>query len=391
MASEGVLARTALMVVDMHNDFVSPEGALYNPAAERVIPNIVSLVADARRHGVQVIFTQDWHRKRDVEFAMWPPHGVERTWGAEFLPALEPQEDDLVIRKRTYNAFFGTDLDQVVRQHKIRRMVFSGTVSNICVLNTAGDAALRGIEVILPQDAIISLTEFDHQATLRQASSVYRAAVTAAERAFGEEMPSVGLRADAAPPPVEVEDQLALPAHRAALIVVDMQNDFATEGGALYVPGTLQTLEPIAQLVRAARQGGAAVIFTQDWHRADDREFGIWPRHCVEGTFGADVVKEFEPTEADHFVKKRTYDAFFGTDLDLLLQERGIEHMVLVGTVANICVLHTAGTARLSGYNVVVAEDGISALTLFDHQFALRQISWLYAGKIVRGSGIRFE
>jgi nicotinamidase-related amidase len=270
-------------------------------------------------------------------------------------------------------------------------MVFSGTVSNICVLNTAGDAALRGIEVIIPYDAIISITDFDHQGTLRQASSVYLAPITTVEHAFAEEMPSVELSTDASPPPVEVEEQLGLPAHRTALVVVDMQNDFAAEGGALYVPATRRTLDPIAGLLRAARKAGATVVFTQDWHRPDDPEFGIWPRHCVEGTFGAEVVRALEASSADLFVKKRTYDAFFGTDLDLLLQERDVENVVIVGTVANICVLHTAGKARLSGYNLVVAEDGISSLTPFDQQFALRQISWLYGGKIVRGGGIRFE
>lgn len=186
-----------------------------------------------------------------------------------------------------------------------------------------------------------------------------------------------------------IEPGLAQP--RTALIIVDMQNDFAKDGGKLYVPKTKETIPPIKQLLAKARGAGVPVIFTQDWHRPDDPEFKIWPPHTIEGSEGAQVLAEFAPSPKDYYVKKRTYDAFYGTDLDLLLRQMGIRNVVIVGTVSNICVLHTAGKARLHGYNVVVARDGISSLTEFDQQLSLRQISWLYSGKITTVDGITFE
>ena len=79
---------------------------------------------------------------------------------------------------------------------------------------------------------------------------------------------------------------------------------------------------------------------------------------------------------------------FFETPLDYVLRVKGIRNLVIVGTVANICVLHTAGSAALRWYNVVVPEDGISALTEFDQIAALRQIDFLYKGKITTSDGV---
>ncbi len=74
--------------------------------------------------------------------------------------------------------------------------------------------------------------------------------------------------------------------------------------------------------------------------------------------------------------------------MDYVLRVKGIRNLVVVGTVANICVLHTAGSAALRWYNVVVPEDGISALTEFDQIAALRQMDFLYKGKITTSDGV---
>ena len=98
------------------------------------------------------------------------------------------------------------------------------------------------------------------------------------------------------------------------------------------------------------------------------------------------MFPRLKPLPTDYFIRKKTYDAFFGTDLDLILRQKGIRNLVITGTVANICVLHTAGSASLRGYKVVVPEDAISSLTPFDQAAALRQISFVYQGKITRSS-----
>lgn len=165
---------TALLIVDMQNDFVDPRGALCVAAAAATVPAIARLRAFARTHGMPVVYTQDWHGEEDPEFAIWGRHAVAGTWGAEIVPALEPGPQDLVVRKLRYDAFYDTPLEQELRRRGADTLVVAGTVSNICVLHTAGSAALRWFGLVVPVDAISALTEFDQRAALRQISFLYR-------------------------------------------------------------------------------------------------------------------------------------------------------------------------------------------------------------------------
>ena len=193
-------------------------------------------------------------------------------------------------------------------------------------------------------------------------------------------------------PEIKIVERVTLPASRTAVVVVDMQNDFVRKGGKLYVPDAEKTIGPIRKLLDKARVKGVRVIYTQDWHLRNDPEFEVWGEHCVEGTWGADIVDELKPMQGDVVVRKRRYDAFFGTDLDYLLRHVvKADTLVLTGTVANICVLHTAGSAALNWYRVVVPIDAVSALNRFDYLLALRQISYLYGGILTTVDGIEFE
>ena len=170
--------RTALVVVDMQNDFVDPRGSLCVSSARATVPAIARLLELARANGLAVVYTQDWHRPGDPEFALWGQHAIGGTWGAEIVPELAPDEGDLVIRKLRYDAFYGTSLDHELRQRNITTLIVTGTVSNICVLHTAGSAALRWFQIVVPIDAVSALTEFDQQAALRQIAFLYRGTLT---------------------------------------------------------------------------------------------------------------------------------------------------------------------------------------------------------------------
>ncbi len=182
----------------------------------------------------------------------------------------------------------------------------------------------------------------------------------------------------------KVVDRCELEAKDTALVVVDMQNDFANERGSLFVPDSTKTIRPIKLLLERFREKNSLVIYTQDWHREDDPEFKIWGRHAVANTWGAEIVEDLKPREGDVIVKKLRYDAFYGTSLDHVLRVYGIKNLVITGTVANICVLHTAGSAALRWYNVVIPMDCISALNEDDFKLTLRQIDFLYRGTIVK-------
>lgn len=188
-----------------------------------------------------------------------------------------------------------------------------------------------------------------------------------------------------------LEKTVMLPAAQTAVIVVDMQNDFVKEGGKLVVPDAAATVPAIQRLLEKARTAGVAVFFTQDTHFDGDPEWAIWGEHCRAGTWGHAIIDELRPREGERVIQKERYDGFYGTPLDHDLRVRGIRHLVIVGTVANICVLHTAGSAALRYYNVVVPVDGISALTPFDLEAAKRQIHFLYRGQLTTVEGVTFQ
>lgn len=187
-----------------------------------------------------------------------------------------------------------------------------------------------------------------------------------------------------------IEPSVSVPAKTTALIVVDMQNDFVTPGGALVVTDAAATVAVIQRLAAKTRRAGARVFFTQDSHTPGDPEFPIWGEHVLEGTWGWQIVDALTPAAGDRCIRKLRYDGFFGTSLDHELRLAGVQHVVVCGTVANICVLHTAGSAALRGYRVVVPLDAISALTPFDMQAALRQIAFLYRGTLTTAESLTF-
>lgn len=170
--------KTAVIIVDCQNDFCHPRGSLFVPSVPATLPKLAALLDKARRAGARVIFTQDWHQEGDPEFALWGEHAKAHTWGAEIVEELRPRPQEDVIRKLRYDGFYGTSLEHLLKLYRVEDVVVAGTVANICVLHTAGSAALRWYRVVVPIDAISALTEFDYYAVLRQITFLYRGTLT---------------------------------------------------------------------------------------------------------------------------------------------------------------------------------------------------------------------
>lgn len=192
-------------------------------------------------------------------------------------------------------------------------------------------------------------------------------------------------------PEYEVLERVEVEAARTAVVVVDMQRDFVDEDGALPVPGAGETVPRIARLLEWARREGVAVAYTQDTHRAGDPEWEIWGRHVEEGTRGWGIVPELAPQEDEPVFRKVRYDGFYDTGLDHHLRLRGIDTLIVCGTVANICVHYTAASAGLRWYRVIHPVDALSALTEFDMEAALRQASFLFQAELTTVEGIARE
>lgn len=172
---------TALLIIDVQNDFIKPSGKLYAEGAERIISPIKKLLSKAREAGATIVFTQDWHIKDDPEFKIWGEHTMAGTWGAEIVNELKPDETDIVVRKPSYDAFYSTSLDHVLRSRGVTKLILTGLLGNICVSCTAVGAAVRGYGLIIPVDSIYSILEFDHISSLRFMNSVLKATLTTSD------------------------------------------------------------------------------------------------------------------------------------------------------------------------------------------------------------------
>ncbi|MDE0231285.1 MAG: isochorismatase family protein [bacterium] len=166
-----------------------------------------------------------------------------------------------------------------------------------------------------------------------------------------------------------------------ALVVVDVQNDFADPEGSLYVSGAGKVVEAVNRLVERAQEEGWPVFYTQDWHPETTPHFakdgGIWPVHCVGGSRGADFHPDLVVEGVS--VKKggAGEDGYSGftmrdlveaedrpTALHSLLQERNIARVVVVGLALDYCVKDTALDAVRLGYEVEVPLDATAAVNL---------------------------
>lgn len=168
---------------------------------------------------------------------------------------------------------------------------------------------------------------------------------------------------------------------RAALVVVDVQNDFADPGGSLYVSEGEDIVPVINAEIAKARAAGASVVYTQDWHPPDTPHFakdgGIWPVHCVRDTEGADfhpALKVEGPVVRKGTGGEDGYSGFTvrdpetgeeeATELEALLRDRGVERVVVVGLATDYCVKATALDAAAKGFSTIVLTDAIRAVDL---------------------------
>ncbi len=160
--------RTALVVVDMLNDFV--DGALGNPAAKDIVGPIASLAdrASANEEWI-VIYANDAHRLSDVELRVFPPHAMAGTQGAQVIEELQAKPGDLVVDKRFYSAFTETDLEMTLRSRDVGRLVLVGQHTDCCVRHTSYDAFCRGYEILVcPEATTVYAPGSDEPVEIRQ-------------------------------------------------------------------------------------------------------------------------------------------------------------------------------------------------------------------------------
>jgi ureidoacrylate peracid hydrolase len=172
---------TALVVVDMQNGFISPQGsmaAIGMPYAElsSSVPGCERLIGAARESDIPVIYTRYVYMADYSDGGLLPTELVPAmrehnalingSWDAEVIDDLEPRDGDIIINKSRPSAFYGTQLEPVLTSRGIRNLVIAGVTTNICVETTARDAGQRDYRVHVVSDATAEYEQARHEHAL---------------------------------------------------------------------------------------------------------------------------------------------------------------------------------------------------------------------------------
>jgi ureidoacrylate peracid hydrolase len=179
---------TALVVIDMQNDFIADEGLIAREGrdvsqAKVMAEHLPKLIQAARAAGVFVVFVRNVYtseqnfylsdvwleqaaRKRAGAYTRIPVCAAG-SWGGDFYGDVRPQPNDPIVTKHRYSAFYNTDLDTILRANGIRTVVFTGVVTNVCVETSAREAFVRDYYVVVARDGTAAYVQADHDMTLK--------------------------------------------------------------------------------------------------------------------------------------------------------------------------------------------------------------------------------
>jgi nicotinamidase-related amidase len=166
-----------------------------------------------------------------------------------------------------------------------------------------------------------------------------------------------------------------------AILVLGMQRDFVS--GPLGNERVKTVIEPIQRLLGKARESAHPVVYVCDCHiKGVHEELNIWGDHALQGSPGAEVIDELGPGPGDHIVHKFSFNGFYQTDLNLLLQQLHAGKLIVTGLFAHMCVAETVINAHHLGYEVIVPEECVNSLTKSEYHFALKLLKDSYAIEI---------
>lgn len=175
-----------------------------------------------------------------------------------------------------------------------------------------------------------------------------------------------------------------LPQSKLALILIDVINDLDFDGNEELLEGLETLTHQLSKLKRAARRANLPVIYLNDnfnnWHSNFNEQLEM----CTSArSKGRELAKALAPTRQDFFVLKPMHSGFFGTPLNILLKKLGVEHLILAGIAADICVLYTANDAYMRDYKLTIVSDGVISNQQSETDLALKKMEWLLKARIL--------
>ena len=172
------MGKTALIVADMLNDFLDPEGALYvGPSGREIIPFVAQKIAETRRQGGVVIFICDAHAPDDREFQHFPPHAVKGSWGSRIIPELPIQPGDHLVEKTRYSAFARTGLEELLKREQVAQVAVVGVCTSICVMETVKELFDRDIPALVYREGVADFDPEAHAFALKHMARIFGAEV----------------------------------------------------------------------------------------------------------------------------------------------------------------------------------------------------------------------
>lgn len=180
-------AATAVVVVDVQRLFTDMVGAPIEPPLSDVLPKIGAFLSDSRRAGVTIVLVRtiiapDSHSRSTLQWPEFMRAGMAPgALGTEFDSSLQAQPSDLEIVKQRYSAFFGTHLDEILRERGIDTVVVIGLTTNVCVQSTARDAWQRDYRTITLDDCCAEIGKGSHAASLAWTSRNFGMVCTSGE------------------------------------------------------------------------------------------------------------------------------------------------------------------------------------------------------------------
>ncbi len=173
---------SALIVIDVQNDFCHDEGAFAKLGTDmgpiqEILPRLENLMEEARGAGCKVVIFRvarspeaDWPAKRRLEELNFGPDAVpiveEGSWGAELCKGFEPKEGDVLLTKNRYGGFTGTNLDLILRNLGVKTIIMTGVATNVCVESTAREGFMLDYNVVLVEDACATTSKEFHEGTV---------------------------------------------------------------------------------------------------------------------------------------------------------------------------------------------------------------------------------
>ncbi len=168
------MKKKALLIIDLLNDFMHPQGALYcGDPSRRIVPVVRSLRKVFDQGEEPVVYLRDAHAPDDKEFEQFSPHAVRGTWGGEIIAELAPLKHHHVVDKTRFSGFYRTSLEQLLLDLGPDEVWVTGVCTSICVMDTVGDLRNRDYEVVVPVNAVADFDPVFHDFSLQRMERVY--------------------------------------------------------------------------------------------------------------------------------------------------------------------------------------------------------------------------